>query len=435
MIDLDITPNEFQAYERALHSDHRIRLDVQILDSNEDHVNNATFPKNHVLGGSVNVDVQAEGATRQLELTLLDPGRRLPFVPSNAAQGGLFAENLIQVRYCVEVLELDKWVEVPVFRGPLTLYEHDGDTLRIEALGKETLAQSPQILIQGFTLKKGLELDVAMKRVLMKNGERLFDIPPLAGEKLAKDLPVRPGQEAWKIVTGGADDTSTTGGKVDGIVQMTKNEYYAFYNGRGRFTLRRVRRPHVFKFTEDWLVEKPTMTYDILNFRNYVKVTGAKGDGKKKQVYAEVSLHKGHPLSPESLRRNGEPRYMAVLVDAPNLKTEKECKEKAKDILDDREKAGLEASFECVPVPHLEEFDPIRVETSDGSFDIILRQFTIPLTAAETMSIGFNKHVRQYAHGSGEKRERRKQRQRRRRRRRHRRRQRREDKKHDGNKK
>lgn len=420
MIELGLTKAEAAAYERALRSDHRVRLEVEILDSNERRVTNLSFPENRVLGGQVDVDVDSE-VTRQLSLEILDPERRLPFVPKNAAQGGVFAENMLAVKYCVEVLETDMWVEVPVFRGPISLYNHGGNVVLLEGLGKETLGLHPHVLNQGFTLRKGLPIDDAIKRVMWKVGERRFDIPPLAGMRLPRDYVAMPGQEPWRLVVGGEDEVTEGGsGKLDPLITLTKEDHYAFYNGRGKLVVRRRRRPAVFRY-DDYLTQEPSLSYDVLEFRNHVRVNGAPAKGKQKAVVGEASLPAAHPLSPESLKRNGEKRYMTVTVNAPNLKTERDCKDKAADVLETVSKAGLEVSFESLVVPHLEEWDQLRVATEHGDVDFPLRQFTIPLTATETMSVGFNKRVRQYAKGSGKKREARERRRRRRRRNRKRR--------------
>ena len=49
---------------------------------------------------------------------------------------------------------------------------------------------------------------------------------------------------------------------------------------------------------------------------------------------------------------------------------------------------GLEASFESLPVPDLEENDPVSLEVSGYVFAFPLHSFTIPLTHDSTMSVG-----------------------------------------------
>lgn len=406
MIDLGLTDTEAKAYYQALRSNHRIRLDVRILDSDEQPIGNASYPRNIVLGGQVNMDVDAE-VTRTLELELLDPDRRLAWTPNNAAQGAVYAENMISVRYQVEVEEIDEWVEVPIFKGPIMKYSHDGGIVRIEAWGKESLAIAPNLYPQGFTLRKGLGIDDAIKNTMRKVGERRFNIPPMAGMKLAKEEVIKPGSELWKVVQGGEDETEVSSGrgKLDGLINMTDDDWVCFYDGRGKLTARRRRKPMIFKFTENWQVTEPTLSYDIEEFRNWVHVRGTPRKGEKKQVFGIAALPPKHPLSPKALARNGDKRHMALYVKAKNIHTNYACKQKAQRVLNNRSEAGVEVGFEAVPVPHLEEWDMVSVDTEHGNVKFPLRAYTIPLTASDTMSIGFNKRVRQYGKGSGKRRD------------------------------
>jgi len=404
MLDLGLTKAEQVEFERALRSSHDIKLEVRVLDSNEDPIGNLSFPSTHVLAGQVDVDATAD-ITRSLSMTLLDPTHRLKFTPDNAAQGAIYAENFLDVDYCVYVEGLGDWVDVPVFRGPVTNFSHDGAQVSVEAQGKEALGLDPHFLRLGFTLKKHLEVEEAIKHTMRKVGERKFDLPEFGNVRVGTDMVVEPGQEAWRIVTGGED---ANGNRVQGLVELTREDRAAIYDARGRLTARRRNQPlaYVFRTGEAAsIITPPVLAFDILEFRNFIKVIGAKGKGDKKSVSGVALLPDHHPLSPKKLARNGEPRYMAAFYSAPSLKTESDCADKAKDTLERKAKAGIDVQFEALPIPHLEEWDMVKAETEEGPLEFALKQFTLPLTSTESMSIGYNKRIKQYRRGSGKKRE------------------------------
>lgn len=89
---------------------------------------------------------------------------------------------------------------------------------------------------------------------------------------------------------------------------------------------------------------------------------------------------------------------MVEFVEAPGLKSDSECEDRAEDILERMSRSGLDASFECLPIPHLEEGDMVRLKSDGFHVKWPLTQFTIPLTAEDSMSIGFNKRPRAKHH-------------------------------------
>jgi hypothetical protein len=55
---------------------------------------------------------------------------------------------------------------------------------------------------------------------------------------------------------------------------------------------------------------------------------------------------------------------------------------------------SVSVSFECLPVPFLEEGDMVAIQTPDYRLSFRLVQYTIPLAAADSMSVGFLKRVK-----------------------------------------
>lgn len=377
MLHLPLTRDEHRALLAVLHASHEMRLEVRVCNVHEKPVSSISFPSNHVLEGSIQVDTTAD-VSRSLDLTLLDPRHRLAFTANHPGQGALYADNFIDIRYGVGVG--DSWVDIPVFFGPLTLFEHTGEQVRIEAQGKEILAMGP--VVKGFTLRRGRPIDEALKEVLRRGaGEARFQVPNLP-HKLHRDKVVKPEDTAWGVAH-----------HLMGLTGQYPHQLY--FDARGRCVVRRLRKHRVHTFTESTLLSKPTLSYDVTQFRNYVRVNGGKAKGAKHAVHGIAALNPNHPLSAQSLARNGVPRYLAdAPVEADNLKTTHDCETRAQHILDNASRAGISASFDALPMPMLEEGDHIGVETAEGRVEFELKQFSIPLSAGDSMSVGVNRHIR-----------------------------------------
>jgi hypothetical protein len=115
---------------------------------------------------------------------------------------------------------------------------------------------------------------------------------------------------------------------------------------------------------------------------------------KRKKARARVALPPNHPLSPQSLARNGEPREITEFIDREGLKTDQACRRFGEKELDRLSREGVSAAFNSLPVPHLEEDDQVSIRTSEGAIPFPLEQMTIPLTAADSMAVNGMKVVR-----------------------------------------
>lgn len=376
------------AYMDALRSDHLIRLDVQLRDRDERPIDSLTAPINRVLSGAVDVDTTAD-VSRSLELQLLDPHGRLKFEANSPAQGALFADRFIAVRYEVAVAELEEWVRVPVFWGPLTNFRREGAEVTLEGMGKEVLMLAPQLATRGYTLAKRTRTDDAIKRVARRCGEQRFDLPDL-DHRLERARSISRATEPWLVIAGGGEDRE--GKRVPGLLEKGSGNRHAYYTPRGRLTARRrPRRPrHTFRTGRD-ILTPPALMWDALEFVNTIIVLGVAPKGKP-PAHGRAQLPTHHPLSPAKLARNGQPRFMTSIVDT-ELKTNKACQARAEDMLDNAATSGMEASFEALPVPHLKEDDMVRVRTADYAFSFRARQFTLPLAATDAMTVGANREV------------------------------------------
>jgi hypothetical protein len=393
VIDLNLTKDEFQEYVDALRDNHRVRIQFDLLDQNEDHIDSLSTPINRVVSGSVQVDLTAD-VTRSLEVTVLDENRRLRFEGNSPARGAVYADRFIAVRYDVYVKSLDDWVSCPVFWGPLTGYSREGNQVTLEAQGKEILLMAPHYATNGYTLKKNQRLDDAIKEVALRAGETRFDIPEFSDAKLRTGRVVVARDEPWMVLKGGDQDAN--GDPVPGLVGEAPGERMIYYDARGRLTVRGIDQAAVVTFADGRdLVTHPSVSYDLTEFRNTVVVRGKKPEGKPHAI-GKAQLKTNHPLSSWNLRRNGIPRYMTEFVEAEGLKTVEECEARAELILEKLAQQGVTPSFECLPLPYLEEADEARLETDEWSFKFALKQFTLPLTVTEPMTIGTNVMVSRF---------------------------------------
>lgn len=329
---------------------------------------------NNFVSGEIVGDV-SQDVTRSLSLQILDPEDKLRFEARSPSDGAVYADRFVSVEYGVFVA--DRWVDVPVFWGPITDFGRDGHTVQIEAQGKERLLLAPHYATEGYTLPKGLRVDEAIRRVARRAGERRFNLPQIA-RKLSNPRTVSAQAEPWKVINGGEEDAK--GKKISGLVERAPGNRFAYYDGAGRLTVRRRNQDPSWTIREARdLVEPPDVQYDSLDAINTVIVRGREPNGKgKKRAQAKVSLPDGHPISPTALGRNGVPRYMTEFVDT-ELKTDFECQERARQILRRKSAQGVDAELRILPNPMIEELDVVRLETDEFNFTFPVRHWVLPL--------------------------------------------------------
>lgn len=386
-----LTRGQRIAYLDALTTSHRIRLDLKLRNRNEEPIRSLTAPISRVLSGAVNVDSTAD-VSRWLDLTVLDPNDRMRFEADSPADGAVFADRFLSARQEILVEALDAWVSVPVFWGVLTGYSRNGAEVALEAQGKERLLMAPHYATQSYTLGKRMRLDDAIRRVATRAGEGRFDLPDL-DHRLQNRRAVTAQDEPWKVLSGGMENRE--GKRIPGIVERAPGDRRPYYSPTGRLTVRKLRRKPTYTFAEGLnLLSRPQVSYDATEFINTVHVKGAAPKGKP-AAYGRAVLPANHPLSPNKLARNGKPRHMTYFVET-ELKTDQECRERAKQTLERMAAAGVEASFDALPAPHLLEDEVVRLRTDAYDFAFRLKRFTIPLSATDSMSVGANRPTQKW---------------------------------------
>jgi hypothetical protein len=372
MIDLGLSAAERDSLDWQLRHSHDMRIDVRLLDQNEKPI--AGIITDRVVSGAVQVDTTQEDApTRQLTLELVDKGGKLDILPTHAGDLGLFADIFIRVNVEIYVNDLGDWVPIPVFQGPLSHAERAGKSVHLEGLGKEVLALDPYMLWEPMAIHHGTRTVDAIRRIMAAQGEALFDLPEIP-HKLNHTVSLERHALPWHVAT-----------------HLAKGlDRQLFYDGRGRLRLRApTNRLWSFKAGENAdVMSRPKVIYDLSEVRNLVELTGPKIDGPKKRLRAVARPNPSHPLSPESLKRNGERRYMVDAEDVSHAKRQYLLNARARHKLDDLLEASVSVSFEALPIIHLEELDRVAVATEGRIFEFRLQQFTIPLTCDSTMTVG-----------------------------------------------
>ena len=303
---------------------------------------------------------------------------------SPAASSGFMTGDFAQVTTAAD------WVDVPVFWGPITTLERDGDQVSIGGSGKEVLGLAPAMLWNPLTLRKGTVRTTAIRRVLQAIGEARFDLPELAN-RISNTWSLDRHAEPWKYA-----------------VRLAKYaDRQLFYDGLGRAKMRRYPQNRAWLFRGGpggTLLSKPKISYDIADARNTVEVLGGTPKGKKKKIRATAQPNPSNPLSAWTLRRNGKRRYLVEVVENDVTK-QSTATHIADRTLDGLLTATVSFEFETLPIPHLEEGDRVAVLVSDtyatgparllvGShYEFSLQRFTLPLTSGESMSIGVNRRV------------------------------------------
>lgn len=360
----------------------RVRIEVDLLDKNETFIETLS---NAVVAGQVDCDADND-ITRSLAITFADPDRSLVLEPDS---NELFADKFLAVRYMVRVDPLRAWVAVPVFYGPISHYERDGAEVEVEAVGKEALMLPPR----HFTVPdpgQGTSLKNFLQHHAHEMGERKFRLHDAGRARISK--------------TESADAAKATkeeGGLWTYMKSVAaSNDLQLYYGPDGYLTIREDQPDRITWTFHDGpggtVLSEPHVSYDMSDLRNEVRVDVANDTDKHKRGYSFVtSLKAEHPFSAQSLAWNGVPRRLRETIKYDHF-VERSRAERVADKRLKRLSRGVnEVSFDSLVIPHLEIGDTISLDTrstrTEGSHEFTLKQFTIPLTPGESMSVGYTK--------------------------------------------
>ena len=377
MIALPYTASQMADYVALLGSKAYVRrVKLQLLDLNQAWLGDIS---NRLVAGQVDVDSSTD-ISRSLKLDLADPDFSMG-LDSNAPQdGALYGDRMIAVSDITSAPGSSVFYECPLFVGPLRKVSRSNGIISLEASGKEVLSMTG--LWQGRTFKEGTKkTDVISKIMVDLVGENHIKVDDRPA-KLAQKSSIKDGEQPWAVIKGMASSV----------------DCHAWYDGRGTLQVRRNSDKRVFTFDDRFLVTDPTWGFDMGAVVNILKVIGAKPKGKGKGHFSYTArAPRNHPLSPWNLARTNKngvkvPMYLGRVVEDSSFRSTKECKDYAERLLANGLKETVDASFQSLVVPFLEESDNVRVSNSDVTVDFVLKKFSIPLTPGP-MAVNFTKNV------------------------------------------
>ena len=369
MIPLGLSASEQVQFHKGLVDSHAIRVGVRVLDL--DH-NVMSVVRGRVLSGQVDVDVSGD-VERTASLTILDQDGALNLDAPDARAGGAFMDRMVAITYGVWSVYLPRWVDVPVFVGPITSMSRDGAVVTLGAQGKESLLLGP--CSYNYTYPKGAYKTGIITDLLARNGEQFMDVPQW-NTKTTKPVTLAPLTTVWPLVKS---------------VARSWGEGNMTYDGRGYARLHRYNRSSIWTFHRGRggsLTSEPKLTYNMENVRNLVVVTGATPSGAKRPVQAVAHAQASHPLSSTNLGRGGAKRYLREDVQDDTITTTAQAQTLANNLLAGYLQAGVTLDFEAMVIPHLEPNDVVTVVGSSWTFPMTMHRYTIPLTHDGNMSVG-----------------------------------------------
>ena len=403
-------------YERTLAQSHMIRIKMHVLNLDMEELYDMS---DQLLDGQITVSATADISTKTVTATILDPGTTLSGLgidTGSPVDGILYADKMVRIYYGVyvpDLLDADKWVDIPVFTGPISKFDREGAVVSLEATGKETLA-GPVWL--PYTIPKGtLQVD-AIKQILQKAGENFFGTFPVSTATLGTALVgvsanAAPPKDGTQL-----DPATVMWSQAEDIAQRMDPAHMLFYDGMGYASLRRLpstAADTVFSFRSGNVVkdslgngggggvilDEPQITYDPSLLFNVVRVEGKPpSSGAAPVGVADANvLFPTHPLSPNNLGRhitvNGSPvlvpRYLPDSQQSDSYTTKAACDTAALNSLKSRLDESIELNFNSLVIPHLEANDWCSINTNRINTSFRLRNFTIPLNTSGMMTVGY----------------------------------------------
>jgi hypothetical protein len=373
VLSLGLSTADQKLFEQSLITGYNLRVIVEILDLNHKQIRDVST---QLVDGQVNHS-WLENVTFSATLTLLDPDELTGFDTSSPSDNALYADRMIRIIYSVYSPLLPRWVDVPLFCGPVTKVARDDAILSIEAQGKESLYLPPYMAWTSKTYPKGTRLTTMIQDLIgTRGGETHFDFP-----ELTTALP-----RSSTITFDGASMQYV----LDRVAPRTVRQL--FYDARGTLKLRTTPTSPSFTFTEAHLLSVPKLDFDHSTIRNTVLVKGATPEGKP-QITSRRYLPAGDPSSSTALARNGVKRNLVELVEDSNLTTQAAADAVAVSTLAAISVSSVGFDFDSLVIPHIEPGDVFALTTRDFSINLRLANYSIPLKAGNPQSNGTIKRV------------------------------------------
>lgn len=248
------------------------------------------------------------------------------------------------------------------------------------------LANADQSLLEIIDGTGNLDDDVRyaakLLRVLLRTtGERKYAFGNFANRKLPKNFKIPKDASVWEIVNQ----------IVDSVNQQSNIHWRPYYDGAG--VLRVENMDNGFKFTEDFVMNRPTRDYSLDDFRNTTIVFMTRGKETQPVKPVVTSLQKRHPLSPWKLARNSKKRYIVERIDNANIRTRAQATKLGKSKLKHLSSEKVEVSFDSIPVPILVPGTRCTISIDGYVQRFPLKAYSLGLRP-NTMSIGYIRRMR-----------------------------------------
>jgi hypothetical protein len=373
MIDIGSTGDR-RKLEALLVTHHRLDVIIQLLTTSHEYLGELS---DRLLSGQVTIDTTAE-ITRAATLELLDPTHQLKLDSRSPEDGSLYMTRMLKITYVVSTIDRSEAYYVPIFTGPISNVTRSGPIVSVDCLGKESLAMAA--IFNGRTYKKGRKRVEILRSVLVDSGEAAgkISIPDHLTSVIKSNMSANRKFTFWKLSK-----------KLAGSLNMQ-----LFYDGRGVARLRKVPGKSCFTFApKGALLSLPNVGYNSDDLYNAVEVIGGKPKKAKNKIHYKMAAPKKHPLSPQSLGRNGKPRYLPLLIEDDSIKSAKAARAIARKQLKMSLNQSLDVTFDSLPIAHLEELDLCRFTTEETAGSFRLSKMTIPLVASGSSSVGYLRRV------------------------------------------
>lgn len=372
-------------YHAALFRTHDFSIEVDVLNKNGHAITSIT---DSFLDGQVNIQAPGNPIRRTLTATFFDPdGTTLHMDTASPWEGALFFDREIRVRHILHMREGD--VTATVFVGPVSALSRDGETVAVEAQDRAAYSASGH---RPVTVRKGANAVSGVRKMLRDgSGERRFRLPQRTTKRLPRAFSCGWKEEAspWRVASRMA---SLTGRRL-------------YYTADGFASMRALPSRPVLTIPEYALLEEVKVAHDVTAVANYVRVTNTtkvkkkvkqKGKTRTKTVTRRhtyvVPAPRKHPLSPQSLGRNGVGRFLPMLVDT-DFRKAAQARRRARTELNRNLPMTSKVDVSCVPVFHLDADDMVAVVTPNGRINVRFVEGSIPLGVQGGMQIGQQRRV------------------------------------------
>jgi hypothetical protein len=358
MISLGLSAADQEKFELSLVTGYNLKIVIQILDLNHKYI---TDVSSTFIDGQVNY-TYLELIGSSASMTLLDPDNLVGFDTDSPSDNALYADRMIRIVYCVYSELLPKWVDVPIFCGPVTKVARDDAVVSVECQGKESLVSEPALAWTAKTYTKGWKVTSAIRDVMAnKAGETKFELPEFS-TTLGKDFTLAGETVIWPFVK-----------------EMAGKARQLFYDGRGVLKLRDNPSRPIWTFDEATMLSVPKLDYNHGEIRNGVRVIGATNTLRAYRYLSNES-------SPSKLGRINSSgttvkRHLMELVEDTSFTTQAAVNAEANRLLGILGVTNVGFDFDSFPIPHLEPGDIFHLTTRETSLILRLKAYSIPLRA------------------------------------------------------